>query len=138
MINENTYTEVYEILSYMDKMTVMKIPIELLKFIKENKNDNFNTLIDKNDLFNMNNISTETKHVLAWLDVNYWMSKEKKERLKEKYYKNHMLFYNSEKILKKATYEKMQETSNITGIMEYKESMGIKLINKLKKFLGKN
>ena len=138
MINENTYTEVYEILSYMDKMTVMKIPIELLKFIKENKNDNFNTLIDKNDLFNMNNISSETKHVLAWLDVNYWMSKEKKERLKEKYYKKHMSFYNSEKILKKATYEKMQETSNITGIMEYKESMVIKLINKLKKFWGKN
>lgn len=138
MINENTYTEVYEILSYMDKMTVMKIPIELLKFIKENKNDNFNTLIDKNDLFNMNNISPETKHVLAWLDVNYWMSKEKKECLKEKYYKNHMSFYNSEKIFKKATYEKMQEKSNITGIMEYKESMVIKLINKLKKFLGKN
>ena len=49
-----------------------------------------------------------------------------------------MSFYNSEKIFKKATYEKMQETSNITGIMEYKESMVIKLINKLKKFLGKN
>ena len=37
MINGNVYKEVYELLSYMDKVTVMKIPIELLNKIKENK-----------------------------------------------------------------------------------------------------
>ena len=67
MINSNTYAEVYEILSYMDKMTVMKVPIELLKIIKNNKNENYKTLVDKNDIFNMKNISDETRHVLAWL-----------------------------------------------------------------------
>ena len=101
MINENTYTEVFEILSYMDKMTVMKIPVELLKFIRDNRNENYKTLIDKNDIFNMKNISEETKHFLAWLDVNYWMDEEKKNRLIEANYKKHISFYNSEKTFKK-------------------------------------
>ena len=40
MINSNTYSEVYEILSYMDKSIVMKIPIEILENIKEKRNKN--------------------------------------------------------------------------------------------------
>lgn len=37
MITSNTYKELYEILSYMDKTTVMKIPIEILQTIKNKK-----------------------------------------------------------------------------------------------------
>jgi len=138
MINENTYTEVYEILSSMDKMTVMKIPVELLKFIKDNRNENFKTLIDKNDIFNMNNISNETRHVLAWIDINYWMSEEKKKHLKEKYYKNHMSFYDLENIFKNENHAKIQKSSNNTEITEYKESIIIKILNKIKKLFLKN
>ena len=123
MINENTYTEVFEILSYMDKMTVMKIPVELLKFIRDNRNENYN----------MKNISEETKHFLAWLDVNYWMDEEKKNRLIEANYKKHISFYNSEKTFKKINNKKTQPISNNTSITEYKESVIIKIINKLKK-----
>lgn len=37
MISSSTYKEIYEILSYMDKLTVMKIPIEILQNIKVKK-----------------------------------------------------------------------------------------------------
>lgn len=35
MISSNVYTEVFEVLSFMDKVTVMKIPEEVLIKIKE-------------------------------------------------------------------------------------------------------
>lgn len=35
MIESDTYSEVYEILSYMDKSTVMKIPSEILEKSKK-------------------------------------------------------------------------------------------------------
>lgn len=50
MISSNTYEELYEILSYMDKVTVMKIPENILINIKNKRNINFKTKIDKNDI----------------------------------------------------------------------------------------
>ena len=41
MITPNTYAEVYEILSYTDKMLVMKIPVEILEKIKNKRIDIF-------------------------------------------------------------------------------------------------
>ena len=137
MINANTYEEVYEILSYMDKMTVMKVPVELLEVIKNNRNENYKTLIDKNDIFNMNNISDETRHVLAWLDVNYWMDEKKKKHLKEIYYKKQKILYNPEDIFENKINEKEKQIDNNTKIVKYKEPIFVKIINKIKNiFIG--
>ena len=38
MISANTYSEVFEVLSNMDKSIVMKIPLEILEIIKNNRN----------------------------------------------------------------------------------------------------
>ena len=53
---ENVYAETFEILSYMDKMTVMQIPVNVLSSIKKLRNKDFQTNIDKNDIFNENMI----------------------------------------------------------------------------------
>ena len=134
MINSNTYTEVYEILSYMDKQTVMKVPIDILNYIKDNRNKEYTTCIDENDIFNMNNISSETKHVLAWIDVNYWMSEEKKKYIKEKVYKINTFSDNSANVFKKEN----SQISNDTKIIEYRESIFIRLINKIKRMFTRN
>ena len=60
------------------------------------------------------------------------MSEEKKKYLKEKYYKNHTQFYDSENIFKNENHAKIQQISNNTEITEYKESIIIKIINKIK------
>lgn len=84
MISSKAYQEVYEILSLMDKQEVMQIPIYVLNNIKERRDKNFVTKIDKVNIFNRDNISQEAWDLLAWLDVNYWMDEEKKEELKLK------------------------------------------------------
>lgn len=84
MIESNTYSEVFEILSYMNKEEVMKIPMEILKNIEERRNRNYISKIEQYDIFNFDNISKQTIEVLAWLDVNFWMESSKVKKLKNK------------------------------------------------------
>ena len=72
MITSKTYKELYEILSYMDKVTVMKIPIEILQIIKKNKDDKYITQIDKNNIFNEKNVNRETIDLLCYFYKHYW------------------------------------------------------------------
>lgn len=72
MVSSNTYKELYEILSYMDKITVMKIPMDMLQNIKNRKNNSYKTKIDKNDIFNENNVSRETIDLLCYFYMHYW------------------------------------------------------------------
>lgn len=72
MISAKTYKELYEILSYMDKVTVMKIPISILQTIKDKKDNRYITKIDKNDLFNEHNVNRETIDILCYLYKHYW------------------------------------------------------------------
>ena len=78
MISSQTYSEVYEILKYMNKEVVMKIPIEILEKIKNKRDLNYKSKIDKEDIFNPDNVLPETIEVLNWIDVNFWMSEDKK------------------------------------------------------------
>ena len=66
MISSNTYKELYEILSYMDKKTVMKIPLDILQNIKKYKNNYYKTKIDKKDIFNEKNVNRETIDLLCY------------------------------------------------------------------------
>lgn len=72
MITSKTYKELYEILSYMDKATVMKIPIEILQNIKKKKDNNYITKIDKKDIFNEENVNRETIDLLCYFYKHYW------------------------------------------------------------------
>ena len=62
MSTSKTYKELYEILSYMDKATVMKIPTEILQTIKNNKDD----------IFNEKNVNRETIDLLCYFYKHYW------------------------------------------------------------------
>ena len=72
MISSKTYKELYEILSNMDKMTVMKIPIKILQTIKAEKDNKYITKIDKNDIFNENNVNKDTIDLLCYFYKYYW------------------------------------------------------------------
>ena len=72
MITSKTYKELYEILSYMDKTTVMRIPIEILQDIKKKKDNKYITQIDKRDIFNEKNVSRETIDLLCYFYKHYW------------------------------------------------------------------
>ncbi len=76
---EDVYEELYEVLSNMDKATVMKIPEDILNKIITQRNTTFKTSIDEDDLFNENNISKAAMDLLCWIDYNYWASPERKK-----------------------------------------------------------
>lgn len=72
MISSKTYKELFEILGCMDKMTVMKIPMDILQTIKNKKDNYYKTRIDRKDLFNEQNVSSETIDMLCYFYKNYW------------------------------------------------------------------
>ncbi len=78
---EDVYEELYEVLSNMDKVTVMKIPEEILNKIITQRNASFKTSVDEEDLFNENNISKDAMDLLCWIDYNYWASPERKKEV---------------------------------------------------------
>lgn len=137
MINADTYSEVYEILSCMNKSIVMKVPFEILQVIKENRNMDYTSKINKDDLFNLDNISKDTVNVLAWLDVNYWISNEKKENLKVAF-KNDIKTSKGEEI---SDFKNMKRKNNkmITDenqVKVYKEPIIYRIINKIRKLIN--
>lgn len=137
MINADVYSEVYEILSHMNKSTVMKVPFEILELIKENRNIDYISKINKEDLFNLNNISKDTVNVLAWLDVNYWMSNEKKEKLKLQF-KDDIRTSKVEEISNSENVKRENNkiTTDKNQIKIYKEPIIYKIINKIREFIN--
>lgn len=85
---KNAYTEIFEILKNMDRKLVMKIPIEIVKAIKDNRDLEYKVKIDKNDIFNKKNISKKALNILGWLQINYLAEKDEKIKLIQKYMKN--------------------------------------------------
>ena len=106
--NSCVYQEVYEILSYMNKSDVMKIPIEILEEITDNRNKEYVTQIDPYDIFNLENLNEESIKLLSWLDVNYMISQNKLNELKKIHKKKMML--EEQKKRERYDYKKMFES----------------------------
>lgn len=79
--DEIVYAEVFEILSCMKKEEVMKIPVELLEFFRKERSKTYRTRIDRNDLFNPDNITQRTVNLLGWLIIDYMANEEEKAEL---------------------------------------------------------
>lgn len=138
MQKEIAYAEVYKILSYMDKKMVMKIPLDILTIFKEKRDKTYIVKVDPKNLSNKNNVSKMAISIMAWLDLEFWASKEEKEFLIKKYKRNEMI---SEQI-KKEKYNKIFDdygTEQNTDLIlqpenEISNSNFEKLINKIKRF----
>lgn len=75
------YTEVFELLSYMDKTIVMKIPVEILEYIKQNRDSNYKVRIDKEDIFNPNNLDKTTISFITALTIKYIADDKEKQMI---------------------------------------------------------
>lgn len=82
MVNDSImYAEVFEILSYMKKEEVMRIPINVLEHIKKERSRTYQSKIDKNDLFNPDNIDQRSINLLTWLMMDYMGTEEQRAKL---------------------------------------------------------
>lgn len=143
------YSEVLEILSYMEQKYVDKIPQKLLDLFNEEKNKDYIPNINPNISLAEQGLQRKTLALLAMLNLNYWCEneeekqemlkmysendKKREEEIREKYNPDN-LFKKKEQII--VDNEVKQEN---TQLIEYKEkNIFKKIINRIMKFFKKN
>lgn len=140
---KKSYVEILEILKHMDKVYVDKIPKKLIDFFKENKANDYDFKYNSTVEIGQQKLNDNTLALLAMLNLNYWCdSEEHKKELIKKYTENEQKYqdelrekYNTDNIFKKRKQEKRIEEGidqKDVAMIEYKESILKKVINKLK------
>lgn len=143
------YKEVIEILNYVPKESVDKIPQTMLDTFKTKMDKEYDFTVDVNKSFEEQDILEETKAIFANIFRDYWTTPYQKERIeaKEKYDRQKleeekMKKYNPEDIFKKK--QQINESKTVENYNENlpmevkKDSFYIKIINFFKKFFHIN
>lgn len=140
-------TEIDVIFNRFENEIKNKIPNSFRNFVKEKKDENYKFEYDDSKELKDQNISKETKALLSIIYRNYFCSKEEKERLeledqielkriedeiREKYNPDNLFKNNIQK-------EKIQEENKEElQLVEVKESIFKRIINKLKEIFVRN
>jgi len=137
------YSEVYSILNLLGNSYIKKLPKSLFKMIEEEKSSTYNPQYREDQSLNEQNIKRESLSMIALFHLNYWCnSDEEKEQLKQLFKKNEEKHqaeirekYNPDNLFKNRKQETIVETqpiANEVAMVEYKESIFKRFINKIK------
>ncbi len=141
------YSEVYGILNMLGNNYIMKLPSSLYKMIEEEKSNEYNPKYDSKIALEEQNIRRESISMIALFHLNYWCSSNKeKENLRTIFKDNETKYqtelrqkYNPDSLFKRQSSEQSeQKESSIAkevAMVEYKESILKKFINKIKNIL---
>lgn len=77
------YKEVYEILKYIPKEDIEKIPKDFLQTIEDNMDKEYIYKIDENKSFEEQETLKETKAIISIIYKEYWATPERKQELIE-------------------------------------------------------
>ena len=132
------YKEVIEVLKYMPREEVNKIPDDVIKYYKDNMDASYNFEVDETKTFEEQNLSEKAKVVLAIFFRDYWATLEQKEKIKKKeecdinrIEEEKRKKYNTDNIFKDRQKENIEEKA----LVEYKEE---KWFDKFISFMKKN
>lgn len=136
----NTYTKAYveilEIINYMGQEYKKKIPSRLLSFFEENKNLDYEYKLES--LNSNKSFLNETLILLALIEQKYWATDKEREILikglkenEKKYQESLSEKYNPDNLFKDKI-EEIKTIENTVALVEYKESIFRKFINKIK------
>ena len=140
------YSEIDEFLGLLSEEQRNEIPKKLRDFFKEEKDTEYIKNIDSNIPIKDQNLKEETLAIIALLNLQYWCKdEEEKKRLKAIYAQNEkeyqdMLYerYNPNDIFKKReekiVEDNIKQEENVQ-MVEYKESIFKRIINKILNFL---
>ncbi len=78
---QKAFTEVYEILNYLDEESYNKIPKEVIEAIRENRNIEHNFFIDESIPFCEQKMLDETKAILFNLYRDYLTTTERRNKI---------------------------------------------------------
>ena len=78
------YKEVIEILKYLPKESVNKIPKTIIETFEKKQKKDYVFNIDINKTFEEQNLLEETKDILAIIFRDYWATPYQREKIQEK------------------------------------------------------
>ena len=133
--------EVLDILEHMDPNDLVKVSNKFIDFLKENASKNYICNLDYSKKLNDMELKEETRGLLALMYEKYWCPEEEKEELKKKFYENEKKYqkelrekYNPDNIFTKNQDNIIESENNQTQLIEYKESVFRKILNKIRAF----
>ncbi len=134
------YKEIYEILKIFPKELVDRIPKYKLDYIKQNMNESYEYNITK-ETFDGKTMLDETAAILAILFRDYWATEKQKIKIinyhntqREKMANEIKEKYDPENVFRqrRTEQEKIDEKKENLSVVEYKENILKKLLNKIK------
>lgn len=148
--NNRTYSEMYAILDALGEEYINRIPKKLYNLICEQRDFEYTpNLMTNKGILNESLISRETLALFAVLNTQYFMKTEEEKQEYMRILKNNereyqieqMQKYNPENLFRKnedfEENSKEQINKSETSLVEYKESIFSKIINKIKGFFRK-
>ena len=141
--------EVDEVLNYLSEEDLQKIPEDIRRVIKENKDKDYIWEYDETKELKDQGLSRDTIIILSYLNMEYLLNEEQKELMKQihelnerKAEKEKAKQYSTEDLFKKSKSEeeKKEEVEQIqeNSLVVYKESFFTKMINRIKNFFKRN
>ncbi len=144
----NAYSEVLEILNYISIQDYNKIPKEKIEVFEKLSNKEYKFSYNPNVSLDENNVSNITKTIIAILFRDYWATEIQREKIISKQNYDRAIFeeekrkiYNPDNIFNKYKQKSKIEESTIqndVALVEHKESILKRLINKIKSFFHIN
>lgn len=137
-------SETLDILNHMDKTYIDRIPRKFIEFLENNKSSNYISNLDHSKKINEMNLKEKTKDILATIYMNYWCNPQQKAKYNDLLKQNEKKYqdelrkkYNPDNIFKndrESQYTKQgnEFVSNNISMIEHKESVFKKIINKIK------
>ena len=146
-MNVNTkeiYSEVYGILNLLGEDYISKLPKSLFEMIEDEKSSTYNPQYNETEILNAKNIKRESMAMIALFHLNYWCnSDEEKKELKQLFKDNEAKAqveirekYNTNNLFERRKQETIVKTKAISSnvaMVEYKDSLFRRFINKILK-----
>ena len=141
---KNAYAEVYTILQELNEEEYNKIPPEVIKTIEANRNEEYEYELDDELELKDQPMLPETKAILFNLFRDYLATSEQRAKIRrmqnearQKKKKKKQQMYNSDIFVNKSK-ENLTENNNETmQIVEYKENIFRRILNKIKSLFMK-
>ena len=131
---KKAFSEIDMILNLIDSEMKNKDSADFIKFIKEEKDNEYKPNIKQDIPLEEQNILPETIDILALLKLNYWCNEEEKKELLELLNKNEQKFQKEAK--EKYDIDKLFKTNKTKEIINLPERVeSEKFVNKLIKFI---
>ena len=141
---KNAYKEVYTILQELNQEEYSKIPPEIIEAIRVNMNEEYEYELDDELELKDHQMLPETKAILFNLFRDYLATPEQKEKIirmqneeREKNEIKKQKQYNTDVFEKKQKENSKQNQQEKTQLIEYKENIFKKILNKIIKFFTK-